>query len=118
MKKQIPFKSAIIASLLFLTSCATTKYSQDISKNDYSQLQSGKSYSFSIRDSKLKQKMKFYKIENDNIIGYTGKKDSMQISLSKGNVTAVRDNTKSTITTVGVIIGVAAATAIGISAAR
>ncbi|MBS1571461.1 MAG: hypothetical protein JST62_03570 [Bacteroidetes bacterium] len=118
MKKPLSSKLSLLAGLLLLSSCATTKYSQDLSKNDYSQLQSGKSYSFSLRDSKLKQKMKFYKIKNDSIVGYTGKKDSIQISLAKGNVTAVRDNTKATITTVGAVIGVAAATVIGISAAR
>ncbi|MBS1549735.1 MAG: hypothetical protein JSS94_07715 [Bacteroidetes bacterium] len=118
MKKQYFLKSTLFAGLFLITSCATTKYSEDLSKNDYSQLQSGKSYSFSLRDSKLKQKMVFHKIKNDSIVGFTGKKDSIQISLAKGNVTAVRDNTKATVTTVGTAIGVAAAALIGISASR
>ncbi|WP_124639524.1 MULTISPECIES: hypothetical protein [Amniculibacterium] len=118
MKKHLPLKSILFASLFVASSCATTKYSDDLSKNDYSQLQSGKSYSFSLRDSKLKQKMRFHKIKNDSIIGFTGKKDSIQISLAKGNVTGVRDNTKATVTTVGTVIGAAGAILIGISAAR
>jgi hypothetical protein len=118
MKRQLPLTSILFAGLLLLSSCATTKYAEDLSKNDYSQLLSGKSYSFSLRDSKLKQKMKFNQIKNDSIIGYTGKKDSVRISLAKGNVTGVRDNTKHTVTTVGAAIGVAAAVLIGVSASR
>lgn len=118
MKKLIPLSVSLFAGLILVTSCATTKYSDDLSKNDYSQLQSGRVYSFSLRDSKLKQKMRFHKIKDDSIIGFTGKKDSIQISLAKGNVTAVKDNTKATVTTVGTAIGVAAAALIGISASR
>jgi hypothetical protein len=118
MKNLNLLKTSLFALLLTTVSCATTKYSEDLSKNDYSQLQSGKSYSFSLRDSKLKQKMTFHKIDQNNIIGYTGKKDSTEVSLSKGNVTAVRDNTKATVTTVGIAVGVATAALIGVSASR
>jgi hypothetical protein len=42
MKASVLLKSSLLTSLFVISSCATTKYSDDISKNNYSNLEAGK----------------------------------------------------------------------------
>jgi hypothetical protein len=50
MKASVLLKSSLLTSLFVITSCATTKYSEDISKNNYSNLEAGKVYKVTMRD--------------------------------------------------------------------
>ena len=118
MKASVLLKSSLLTSLFVISSCATTKYSNDTSKNDYSNLEAGKMYVVTMRDGSPKQKMLFRNVDGDNLIGTAGKKDSTAVIIPKAKVAAVTDRSKSRVTTGAVVIGAAAAAAIAISASR
>lgn len=118
MKASVLLKSSLLTSLFLISSCATTKYSEDVSKNNYSNLEAGRIYIVSMKDGSKKQKMLFRNIQGDNIVGTAGKKDSTEIIIPKANVAAVKDRSRARVTGGAVIIGAAAAAAIVISASR
>ncbi|UOU99070.1 hypothetical protein MUU74_03735 [Chryseobacterium daecheongense] len=74
MKAAVLLKSSLLTSLFVISSCATTKYSEDVSKNDYSNLEAGRMYIVTLKDGSKKQKMLFRNVEGDNIVGTAGKK--------------------------------------------
>jgi hypothetical protein len=118
MKASVLLKSSLLTSLFVISSCATTKYTQDTAKNDYSNLQAGRMYVVTMRDGSKNQKMLFRNVDGDNIIGTAGKKDSTAVIIPKSNVAAVRDSRKSKATIGAAIIGAAGVAAIVISSSR
>lgn len=118
MKASVLLKSSLLTSLFVISSCATTKYTEDIKQNNYSNLQAGKIYIVTPRDGSKKQKILFRNIDGDNIIGTAGKKDSTEIIIPKSNVASVKDRSKARVTGGAVVIGAAAAAAIVVSSLR
>lgn len=118
MKASVLLKSSLLTSLFVISSCATTKYSMDTAKNDYSNLEAGKVYTVMMRDGSKNHKMLFRNVEGDNLIGTKGKKDSTVVTIPKANVAAVRDSRKARITTGATIIGAAGVAALVFSASR
>ncbi|PWN64670.1 hypothetical protein [Chryseobacterium oncorhynchi] len=118
MKASVLLKSSLLTSLFVITSCATTKYSDDISKNNYSNLEAGKVYKVTMRDGSPKQKILFRNIVGDNLVGTAGKKDSTVVTIPKAKVAAVKDQRKARIATGATIIGAAGVAAIVISSSR
>lgn len=118
MKPNTLLKSFFLAIIFTLSSCATTKYSEQTYKNDYTHLQTGRTYKFGIKGSKLMKKMIFSRTTQNEIIGYANKRDSTIITLDKKNVTKARDTRKSAFSTSATVIGVAAATALIITSSR
>lgn len=118
MKASVLFKSSLLTSLFVITSCATTKYSEDISKNNYSNLEAGKIYKVTMRDGSPKQKILFRNIVGDNLVGIADKKDSTEVIIPKANVAAVKDRSKARIAAGATVIGAAGVAAIIISASR
>ncbi len=117
MKASIFLKSTFLASIFVLTSCATTKYSNDPSQNSFSNLQAGKKYVFTLKDAS-KEKMIFHRIQDNQIIGARSKKDTVEFSIEKNNVISAKDKAKANVTTGAVIIGAAGAAALIISSSR
>ncbi|MBK1894452.1 hypothetical protein [Chryseobacterium paridis] len=118
MKASVLLKSSLLTSLFLISSCATTKYSEDVSKNNYSNLEAGRIYIVTMKDGSKKQKMLFRNIQGDNIIGTAGKKDSTEVIIPKANVAAVKDRSRARVAGGAVLIGAAAAAAIVVSASR
>lgn len=118
MRASVLLKSSLLTSLFVLSSCATTKYTEDISKNNYSNLEAGRIYSVTMRDGSKKQKMLFRNIDGENLIGTAGKKDSTEIIIPKSNVVSVKDRSRARVAGGAVVIGAAAVAAIVISSSR
>lgn len=118
MKASVLLKTSFLASALLLSSCATTNYSEDQTRNNFSNLQTGKAYTFTLRDGSPSEKMVFTRIDGSQIIGYKSKKDSTIVSIDKNNVAASKDKTKAKVMTGATVIGAAAAAAIIFSASR
>lgn len=118
MKASVLLKSSLLTSLFVISSCATTKYSEDTAKNDYSNLEAGRMYTVMMKDGSKKQKMLFRNVDGDNLIGTAGKKDSTVVTIPKSNVAAVKDSRKAGITTGAVVIGAAGVAALVLSATR
>ncbi|QQV02173.1 MULTISPECIES: hypothetical protein [Chryseobacterium] len=118
MKASVLLKSSLLTSLFVISSCATTKYSEDVAQNNYSNLEAGKIYVVTPRDGSKKQTILFRNVAGDNIIGTKGKKDSTEVVIPKTNIASVKDRSKARVTTGAVVIGAAAAAAIVISSSR
>ncbi|MBB4806645.1 hypothetical protein HNP38_001941 [Chryseobacterium defluvii] len=118
MKASVLLKSSLLTSLFVISSCATTKYSEDVSKNDYSNLEAGKMYIVTMKDGSKNQKMLFRNIDGDKLIGTAGKKDSTEVIIPKSNVAAVKDRSKSRVLTGATVIGAAGVAAIVLSSSR
>ncbi|MDR6372598.1 hypothetical protein J2795_003543 [Chryseobacterium bernardetii] len=118
MKASVLLKSSLLTSLFVITSCATTKYSEDISKNNYSNLEAGKVYKVTMRDGSPKQTILFRNVVGENIVGTAGKKDSTEVIIPKANVAAVKDRRKARIAAGATIIGAAGVAAIVLSSSR
>lgn len=118
MRASVPLKSSLLTFLFVISSCATTKYSGDISKNDYSNLEAGKIYVVTLKDGSKKQKMLFRNVDGDNIVGTAGKKDSTEVIIPKSNIAAVKDRSKARVTTGAVVIGAAGVAALVLSSSR
>lgn len=118
MKAPVLLKSALFSTLFIISSCATTKYSENISTNNYSNLQAGKIYVVTPRDGSKKQKILFRNVHGDNIIGTAGKKDSTEIIIPKSNVASVKDRSKARVVGGAAVIGAAGVAAIVISSLR
>ncbi|RMZ61015.1 hypothetical protein D1632_03335 [Chryseobacterium nematophagum] len=118
MKASLLLKSSLLTSLFVISSCATTKYTEDVSKNDYSNLAAGRTYVIMMKDGSKNQKMLFRNVDGDNLIGTAGKKDSTQVIIPKADVAAVRDTRKARTTAGAVVIGAAGVAALVISASR
>lgn len=118
MRASVLLKSSLLTSLFVISSCATTKYSEDISKNNYSNLEAGKMYVVTMKDGSKKQKMLFRNVEGNNLMGTAGKKDSTEVIIPKSNVAAVKDRSQARITAGAVVIGAAGVAALVISASK
>lgn len=118
MRASVLLKSSLLTSLFVLSSCATTKYSEDISKNNYSNLEAGRMYMVTMRDGSKSQKILFRNIDGDNLIGTAGKKDSAEVIIPKSNVVSVKDRSRARVAGGAVVIGAAAVAAIVISSSR
>ena len=118
MKAAILLKSSLLTSLFVISSCATTKYSEDVSKNDYSNLEAGRMYIVTLKDGSKKQKMLFRNVEGDNIVGTAGKKDSTEVIIPKSNVAAVKDRSKARVVAGATVIGAAGVAALVLSSSR
>lgn len=118
MKASVLLKSSLLTGLFILSSCATTKYSENISTNNYSNLEAGKMYVVTPRDGSKKQTILFRNISGDNVIGTAGKKDSAEIVIPKANIASVKDRSKGRVLGGAVVIGAAGVAAIVISALR
>ncbi|WP_299182070.1 hypothetical protein [uncultured Chryseobacterium sp.] len=117
MKASVLLKSSLLTSLFVISSCATTKYGEDISKNDYSNLEAGRMYIVTLKDNS-KKKMLFRNIEGDNLIGTEGKKDSTVVTIPKSNVSAVKDRSKARVVAGASVIGAAGVAALILSSSR
>ncbi|MET3034905.1 hypothetical protein ABXT08_02270 [Chryseobacterium sp. NRRL B-14859] len=118
MKASVLLKSSLLTSLFVISSCATTKYSEDISKNNYSNLEAGKMYVVTMRDGSPKQKILFRNVMGDNLVGTAGKKDSTEVVIPKAQVAAVKDRSKARILAGATVIGAAGVAALVISSSR
>ncbi|MDV7696978.1 hypothetical protein N6B72_08600 [Chryseobacterium soli] len=118
MKASILLKSSLLTSLFVISSCATTKYSEDVSKNNYSNLEAGRMYVVTMKDGSPKQKMLFRNIDGDKIVGTAGKKDSAVVIIPKSNVAAVKDRSKARVVAGATVIGAAGVAALVISSLR
>lgn len=118
MKAAVLLKSSLLTSLFVISSCATTKYSEDVSKNDYSNLEAGRMYIVTLKDGSKKQKMLFRNVEGDNIVGTAGKKDSTEVIIPKSNVAAVKDRSKARVVAGATVIGAAGVAALVLSSSR
>jgi len=118
MKASVLLKSSLFTGLLVISSCATTKYSENISTNNYSNLEAGKIYVVTPRDGSKKQTILFRNINGDNIIGTAGKKDSAEIVIPKANIASVKDRSKARVVGGAAVIGAAGVAAIVISSLR
>lgn len=117
MKLPLSLKASLLAFIFILSSCATVKYGEDTQKNNYSNLQTGKNYVFTLRDGG-KQKMLFSRISGDEIIGFASKKDSTVVTLAKGSVSKSKDVRVANGVIAGAIVGTAAVAAIVLSSTR
>lgn len=118
MKASVLLKSSLLTGLFVISSCATTKYTEDISKNNYSNLEAGKIYVVTPRDGSKKQTILFRNIDGENIIGTAGKKDSAEVVIPKSNIASVKDRSKARVAGAGVVIGAAGVAALVISSMR
>ncbi|HEX7870213.1 MAG TPA: hypothetical protein VF455_08870 [Chryseobacterium sp.] len=118
MKASVLLKSSLFTSLFVISSCATTKYSEDIAQNNYSNLDAGKIYVVTPRDGSKKQTILFRNIDGDNIIGTKGKKDSTEVIIPKSNIASVKDRSQGRVVAGAAVIGAAGVAAIVISSLR
>ncbi len=118
MRASVLLKSSLLTSLFVISSCATTKYTDDTAKNNYSNLEAGRMYTVMMKDGSKNQKMLFRNVDGNNLIGTAGKKDSTEVIIPKANVAAVRDIRKARTAAGAVVIGAAGVAAIVISASR
>ncbi|WEK69088.1 MAG: hypothetical protein P0Y62_14710 [Candidatus Chryseobacterium colombiense] len=118
MKASVLLKSSLLTSLFVISSCATTKYTDDIAKNNYSNLEAGRMYTVMMKDGSKNQKILFRNVDGNNLIGTAGKKDSTEVIIPKANVAAVRDIRKARTTAGAVVIGAAGVAALVISASK
>lgn len=118
MRASVLIKSSLLTSLFVISSCATTKYSEDISQNNYSNLKTGKIYIVEKKDGSAKEKILFKNIVGDNIVGTKGKKDSTEVTIPKSAIASVKDRSVARVTGGAVVIGAAAVAAIAISSSR
>lgn len=118
MRASVLLKSSLLTTLFMISSCATTTYSENISQNNYSNLQAGRLYIVNKKDGSEQQTILFRNIDGDNIIGTKGKKDSTEVVIPKSNIESVKDKTKAKVTTGAIVIGAAATAAIVISSIR
>lgn len=117
MKLSLSIKSTLLSASVLLSSCATTKYSDNPSQNNYYNLKTGAPYSLGLRDGKS-QKMIFQRISNDSILGFTSKNDSTIVAVHKNNVATAKNLRASTMGTAAIAIGLAGAAAIAVSSSR
>lgn len=117
MKLPLSIKSSLLVFLFMLSSCATVKYGDDPTKNNYSNLQTGKNYVFTMKDGG-KQKMLFSRISEGEIIGFTSKKDSTIVTIPKGSVSKSKDVRVGNAVVAGAVVGAAGVAAIIISSSR
>ena len=118
MKLSLSIPSLLVVLLIVLSSCATVKYGDDPARNNYSNLQTGKNYIFTMRDGGGKQKMMFSRISDDQIMGFVNKKDSTVVSIPKSSVKEVKDVKKATAHIAGAVIGTAAVAALIITSSK
>lgn len=118
MRLSLSAKSVLVAAAFFFSSCATTKYPEDVNQKNFSDLRSGRPYSFKLNQSTESKKMIFSNLTKDSIIGYSTKRDSTRIAIAKANVREAKDIKKSTISTAAVAIGAVGAAAIILSSTR
>jgi len=118
MRASVLLKSSLLTGLFMISSCATTNYSEDISQNNYSNLQAGKIYFVNKKDGSPRETILFRNVDGDNIIGTKGKKDSTEVVIPKSNIESVKDRSIGRVTTGAIVIGTAAAAAIVISSMR
>ncbi|WP_312075157.1 hypothetical protein [Chryseobacterium sp.] len=118
MRASVLLKSSLLTGLFMISSCATTTYSEDISQNNYSNLQAGKIYFVNKKDGSPRETILFRNVDGDNIIGTKGKKDSTEVVIPKSNIESVKDRSIGRVTTGAIVIGTAAAAAIVISSMR
>ena len=118
MKASVLLKSSLLTSLFVISSCATTKYTEDIANNNYSNLEAGRIYVVTPRDGSKKQTILFRNIDGDNIVGTAGKKDSTNVIIPKANIASVKDRSTARVITGASVIGAAGVAAIVVSALR
>ncbi len=109
------FTTLLLSVLLLFSSCATTKYSDNSAKNNYSNLQAGKTYVFTTKD-KSHTKMVFNSIKDGAILGTT--KSGEHISLSQSDIVSSRDSRKGLINTLAVLIGATGIAALLVGSSR
>ncbi|MBW8358526.1 MAG: hypothetical protein K0M63_01845 [Weeksellaceae bacterium] len=118
MRLSLSAKSILLTGTFVFSSCATTKYSDDVNQNNFSNLRAGKPYSFKLKNSTETKKMLFSNLTKDSIIGYSTAKDSTRISLAKANVRESKDIRTAKIQTAAYVIGAVGVAAIAISASK
>ena len=117
MKTPLSVKSTLLCGLFILSSCGTIKFSDDVKEKQFGDLQTGRMYSFKLKNA-AQQKMVFSRLTDSEIIGFANKRDSTIVTVAKDNVLEARDTKKSTVVTVASVIGAAAAGALVISSLR
>lgn len=95
-------KIFLLISVLFLTSCVSTKYTAKTDAGNFERLQAGKTYVF-FHDKNRSTKMEIVSIEKDSIIGVN---NMNRIALSKSTVLNVdQNNAAGTVILLGSVVG-------------
>lgn len=118
MRRSLKLQATLLAGLFIVSSCATTKYSEDVTKNNFSNLEAGRPYSFGLKDSSKNLKMVYTRTKGDSILGYASKKDSTPVAVAKSNVISAKDIRKANTTIGAGVIGAAGVAALVISSSK
>lgn len=118
MRKSLKLQASLLSGLLLVTSCATTKYSEDSSRNNFSNLEAGRKYSFTLKDGSPNVKMVFTRAKGDSLLGYKSKKDSTPVAVAKSSIIAAKDIRKANTTIGAGVIGAAGVAALVFSSTR
>lgn len=118
MRLSLSAKAILLTAAFVFSSCATTKYSDNVDQNNFSDLRAGKPYSFKLKGSTESKKMLFSNLTKDSIIGYSTKRDSTRIAIAKNNVLESKDLRKANIHTAAYVIGTVGVAAIVLSSTR
>ncbi|WP_333851456.1 hypothetical protein [Epilithonimonas sp.] len=105
--------SFLISLLLLLQSCTTAIYRNNINKNDFSAVETGKKYTF-YENNKPKYKVRFSAVEDDKIIGVS---NSQEVIIAKDNIRVIKKNNPggTTAIVVGSVAGMTAFVALIVS---
>lgn len=117
MRLSLLCKSVPLGALLLLASCGTVKYADSPQERNFSGLQPGRTYGFTLTDGRT-QRMVYTNNTADSLIGYRSAGNPQRVSLGKNMVKASRDRRKSIVTGAGAVIGAAGLGAVIYSATR
>ncbi|GGG42857.1 hypothetical protein [Epilithonimonas arachidiradicis] len=97
--------SFLISLLLLLQSCTTAIYRNNINKNDFSAVETGKRYTF-YENNKPKYKVRVSAVEDDKIVGVT---NNQEVTIAKNDIRVIKKNNSkgTTAIVVGSVVGVA-----------
>lgn len=97
--------SFLLALLMLLQSCTTAIYRNNINKNDFSAVQTGKRYTF-YENNKPKYKVRVSAVEEDRILGVA---NSQEVTIAKNDIRVIKKNNPNgtTAIVVGAVVGVA-----------
>lgn len=106
-----------MGALLLLASCGTVKYAEAPQKRNFSGLQPGRTYTFTLTDGRT-ERMVYTNLTADSLVGYRSASNPQRVTFGKNMVKVSRDRRKAAITGVGAVIGAAGLGAVIYSATR
>lgn len=117
MKLSFLCKYLPIGALLLLASCGTVKYADTPQERNFSGLQPGRTYAFTMSDGRT-ERMVYTNLTADSLAGYRSAANPQRVTLGKNMVKASRDRRKAAVTGAGAVIGAAGLGALIYSASR